>query len=30
MRFHSNEIENMKKMAIDLIDERHKEAGDLN
>ena len=30
VRFHSNDIENMKKMAIDLIDDKHKEAGDFN
>jgi len=28
-RFHTNEIENMKKMALDLIDDKHKEEGDL-
>ena len=27
IRFHSNDIENMKKMAIDLIDDKHKEEG---
>ena len=29
MRFHSSDIENMKKMAVDLIDSKHKEVGDL-
>jgi len=30
MRFHSNDIDNMRKMALDLIDDKHKEKGDLN
>ncbi len=28
IRFHNNDIENMKKMAIDLISEKHKEEGE--
>lgn len=28
LRFHSSDVDNMKKMAIDLIDDKHKEVGD--
>ena len=28
LRFHSNDIDNKRKMAVDLIDDKHKEVGD--
>lgn len=30
VRFHSADIDNMRKMAIDLIDDKHKEVGDVS
>lgn len=30
LRFHSNDIDNMRKMAIDLISDKHNEVGDTN
>ena len=30
LRFHSNDIDNMRKMAVDLISDKHNEVGDTN